>query len=276
MVGMFPLTHGLLGVGGAENRHYNAIANLGLASSNLKLAYDYADSACFASSTTQRITDLSTEATHGMLGNSTSATTDDPTFNGTINGQGSSEYLSFDGGDFVKKETANSTWIDTLHMDNAVWSMILWCYVSTGQYVLAGTMNGSATEVGVFIELAGSTKLRLLVGTSTGFAGDFTSTGDVLRNAWNMISISFDETSTSGGRFALYSTASTSVNTFDAVHTSTTSTATRKLSLYADGANGNIVTNLFRARSAFFWQGTALSTTNIQNIFDQTKASMGF
>ena len=82
MTGMWPFTHGILAAAGRENRHYNAIVNLGLASSNLKLAIDVADSACFASSTAQRLTDLSTEATHIQLGNSTSANTDDPTFTG--------------------------------------------------------------------------------------------------------------------------------------------------------------------------------------------------
>ena len=100
-----------------EANFYQDIVDASL-TSGLQLCLD-AGSASSYDGSSQKWLDLSGNGQDFFRGADGSATTDDPTFNGSAGGLSSSEYFSLDGGDFFRYDAANTAAMNGVHHNNA-------------------------------------------------------------------------------------------------------------------------------------------------------------
>ena len=107
---------GFGGGGGDEQNFHQDLVDLDL-TSNLRLVFDAGSSKSYDGSS-QTWTNLVTAEEDAWRGANDSATTDDPTFNGTSGNLSSSEYFSYDGGDHHRLKSS-PTWLDSFHKNNA-------------------------------------------------------------------------------------------------------------------------------------------------------------
>jgi len=114
---------GLVGVKKPTNvTLIDAITTAGL-TSGLQLALDAGDTNSYSGSG-QSWLDTSGNGYDFFRGITGGANSDDPTFNGTSGGISINEYWSFDGDDFFIYDSANETWMNNLHKNNAQWSWL--------------------------------------------------------------------------------------------------------------------------------------------------------
>lgn len=130
--------------------------------------------------------------------------TDDPTFNGTPGALTSSEYFSFDGGDFFTYDTTNETWMQNLHKNNAAFTFAGWIYLGgTGvtQHIVA-TMDNSGTDTGIRFYVATNESLNYQVvnaGTQVIAQGTTGSISVMTTGQWYFIAVAVDEPTVSNG-----------------------------------------------------------------------------
>ena len=127
-----------------------AITTAGL-TSGIQYALDAGDSNSY-SGTGQSWLDTSGNEQDFFRGADGSASTDDPTFNGTAGGLSDTEYWSFDGGDFFRYDSAQETWMDNLHKNNARFAFMAWVFVKhsgvENQYITATAHVGANGLIG--------------------------------------------------------------------------------------------------------------------------------
>jgi len=90
---------------------------------NLKLCLDAGEGDSYTSG--QSWLDLAGSGYDFFLGQDGSSDSTDPTFNGVANTMTSSEYWSFDGGDYFTYDTTNETWMENLHKAGALLILVL-------------------------------------------------------------------------------------------------------------------------------------------------------
>jgi hypothetical protein len=122
----------LTGFGGgspaaAPEGFYEDIVDASL-DTNLQFCLDAAAASSYTSG--QTWTDMTGQGNDFYRGATASATTDDPTHNGTPGALSSNEYFSFDGGDYFRLTQSNPSWVNDMHKNNAAWSWILWVYTA--------------------------------------------------------------------------------------------------------------------------------------------------
>lgn len=100
------------------------IRRLGL-TPGLQFCLDAGHEASLPAASTQWL-DLSGNGLDFDRGTDGSAQSSDPTINGTPGGRSKAEYLSFDGGDTLQYETANTVWMDSLHKAGAKYTALMW------------------------------------------------------------------------------------------------------------------------------------------------------
>jgi len=135
---------------GSANSAIAAARKLGL-SSSLKLCLDAGDAASAPSSPTKWL-DLSGNGYDFNLGaDGTHPGTDEPTLNGTPGQAGT--YFGFDDSDFFTCDAANEAWMQNLHKDNALLTIVSWVYPTedggAGVNGLFGTGGNSSSQTGV-------------------------------------------------------------------------------------------------------------------------------
>jgi len=113
---------GLTGFGGGHSVSYEGlmddIASNGLLA-NLEICIDVAAASCWDDGVdSQTLFDMSGNGYDFHLGAGAGSSTDDPTFNGTVGDLSSSEYFSFDGGDFFTINSMPAS-IQAMHADGA-------------------------------------------------------------------------------------------------------------------------------------------------------------
>lgn len=198
----------LLSRGGARQSAYTAAVNLGLTP---VLALDPGDAASYSSG--QTWFDLTTNDKDFFRGVDGSSSTDDPTFNGTP-GALSGEYWSFDGGDFFVKTTANGTFENGLHKDNATWSFAFWYYAKTtgSNAALITTKTGSSGAVGLIIDQLSDDTIRVLISNGSSNLTLHNTTATVTIDAWNYVCVSHTE---GGGAAASFVQVNDTVETYN-------------------------------------------------------------
>lgn len=163
------------------------VAQLGLAPA---LSLDAGDRTSYGG-TGQTWTDLSGGSRNFTRGADTSASTDDPTFNGTAGGLSASEFWSFDGADRFAQANANGAFENAHHKDGATRTFcayLLPASLSAGQ-VIYGAIN-SGTNIGVSFLVTSAGTLRLQVGNGTS-ATSFTSTGALTASSAAFVLVSY-------------------------------------------------------------------------------------
>jgi len=117
----------------------------------------------------QKWLDLTAGEYDFFRGADSTATTDDPTFNGTPGNKSVNEYWSFDGGDFFAYDSANEAWMETLHKDNSKFCVLAIFYANNIS-IGPGSNTASAatgTDYGVDLSIqgggAGGGSLRIIV-----------------------------------------------------------------------------------------------------------------
>jgi hypothetical protein len=211
---------------------------------NLQFCLDAGDSTSY-DGTSQTWVDLSGNTQNFFRGTLVSAQASDPTFNGVAGALSTAEYFSYDGGDVNEYDSANETWMNNLHKDNAAFSFMFWFYadtLGTNQH-LAGTIGNTASRFGVKVRVTTSGYISLQVfdgdagGTATVLDQDTSAeTTPVTENAWNFVAVSINEATGTDG--LIFNVNGTNVLD-DSTYTSPdTSAASARLQI---GSSGNAV-----------------------------------
>jgi hypothetical protein len=253
--------------------------------SGLLSRIDAGDAVCY--STGQTVANLVASPADGnasaaynwVLGLTTSAGSDDPTFNGSVGGMSAAQYFSADGGDLLTLASANTTWLDSLHKAGAAGTLAFWVYL-TGTTVLFGTADQN-NRPGVFFRVTtgGSPELNFAVFNATGSAtGANTSTTVPATGAWAFVAVSFAE-GVSNGSFYYVNGGFAQVggsNTFTLSYTSPSSSAAfRKAALldYGAGPVGPAPSGT-RLAQAMLWN-RALTKAELDAAFAATRSRYG-
>jgi hypothetical protein len=248
------------------------VRKLGL-STNLRLCLDAGDDASYASG--QPWLDTSGNGYDFNRGSGSGSDAADPTFTGTAGRRSSGEYWSFDGGDYFTYDTTNETWMQNIHKDSALFTIVTWWYrASTDTSSIMGT-NGGAANVGTGFHLlhgSGSVLVRCI--NSTVAALDVTlSTVTVPATAWAMLALSINEAAGASGSTWFCNGAS---ETFNATYSSPASgNASQTLQIGARGGGNNPAASGARCASFMAWEGRALSIGEIQALFQATRGRFG-
>src|SRR5690606_22838104 len=126
-------------------------------------------------------------------GASSSGGSDDPTFNGTAGAQSSSEYWSFDGGDYFTLGQSNPTWVNNIHKDGAKFTIAAWIYIvasATQQPIIGTSINTSVIGWSFY----SSTSERLNFAVNNGSAVALGVGGiDIPTSQWAFVAVGLDE-----------------------------------------------------------------------------------
>lgn len=248
---------------------FQIVRRLGL-TAGLKLALDMGDLVSNPGSG-QKLLDLAGSGYDFFRGNSNTATTDDPSFNGTAGRLSSAEYLGFDGGDVMRYDTTNETWMQNLHKNNAVFTFILgvyWPGEGTGDQGILGTSG---------IDGGGTIGVDWMINDAEGNTSDFVvrNSGVVTRfradavpcvTGWNIIGISVNE---AAGADAMITMVNGKTTSQDATYTSpSASNASQTLELMSRGNGGKKAPNGARFGFCVAWEGTALSAAQMLAFYE--------
>lgn len=220
------------------------------------------------SNPTQRWRDLTGQGNDFWRGSSSSSQSSDPTFNGTVGGLSANEYFSSDGDD-IFQETAEHTFAETWHKDNAAFSIVCVLYlVSPGANIFAN--NGGGAN-GIIFSAATGTQLTIAVSES-----DPAPSGQVLlratsakpsANAIGFYAVALDETVGANG-------VTLQINTTREKFTSTYSSP-GTLGSFAPYRFGRVTTQSLASGTRFYviagWS-RRLSDTELDAIYAQLKA----
>ena len=277
----YSLGFGSGGGAAADTSLFGVLTNLGL-TTDLKLCLDAGDSASYASG--QSWLDRSGNGYDFHFGDSASASSNDPTFNGSSGGLSSAEYMSTDGGDFFEyDQTTPETWMDNLHKNNAIMAMCCWIYPGGfGTETRMWSTNGGSvgTRIGTNYRGEYSNGLpALYVGNASGEFSVLKKTGGtaLTATAWNFVAYSLNEATGSGGGFLYLNGAYNQVSgadTFSSTYSSpTTSGISGDPSIMGDSRASTLAAFAAGGRYAMmaFWEGgTQISKANFDNIYANT------
>lgn len=254
----------------------DAINAAGLAS-GLVVCLDAGDAASYTSG--QSWLDLSGNGFDFFLGASSTAGTDDPTFNGNAGGLSLADYFGFDGGDFLRYDSANETQMDAIHKDSAQWAAFAIVDVPTGMNsFLCGDNAGDGNKVGFDWGIVTGPKQQVSVTFGTGTALSKTADNN-MSVAVHMVGVSIDEPTGAGGGFFWIDGAPDQVgsaDTFTSTYTTpSTATATHTLEVGSAG-NGTLpLTNTTKLYAFALWQGVVISDANFDTLYSLLKGRFG-
>jgi hypothetical protein len=257
---------------GGNQSLFQIINGLGL-TTNLKLCLDAGDSASYDPALqTVRWLDTSGLGYDFFRGATGSSEATDPTFNGSAGGLSSNEYWAFDGGDYFTYDTTNETWMNNLHKDSASYTLFfIFDYVTsaTGQafFSTRGTNQGinfrNSPSDNVAVDVFNDSSATNLTYTST-----FTTT-----SGWNIAAVTINESAGTGVMMLNGST-----ETFTSTYTGTISTSNVSNTVkIATRATAAALTAVNGSKIACFaaWEGVALTSTNLTDIYNGIKGRFG-
>jgi hypothetical protein len=213
-----------------------------------------------------------------FLGVDGSATTTDPTFNGSAGGLSSSEYFSFDGGDEIRYDTSNETWMSNYHKADGQGTIIFWLYVIAGggQQHCWSTGQGGAAE-GFYITLTDAEKMYIQC-VNGSIADQDSQVADTAANvnAWNFLAWSFDESATTAffyqnGAINQAGGADTFTWSFGAPGTGAGQVA--RIGRSTSGTN--TMDNGTRLGGMMFWEGVNLTEANLDTLWAAQRGRYG-
>lgn len=268
---------GSLGNGGGVQKRtmYQHIRRLGLLN-GLKLCLDAGDAGSYNSAVqTTKWLDTSGNGYDFYRGTSTGGDAAEPTFNGTAGKLSSSEYWSFDGGDYFLYDTTNETWMQNLHKDNAKFTVVSWIYpAGATSNAILGTASNLATNIGIthFVNTSnGTVGLQIRNGSGSNVINTADGTS-ITGGAWNFTGVSVDEAAGTG-----IIIANSEVNTFTSTYTSpsaSNATYTMQLASSGNGATSPI-RNTGRLAAVMVWESVTLTEGQLRAIHHATRWRFG-
>lgn len=255
---MLTLTH-LAGFGGAKvNTPLIQILTDLTLTTNLEVCLDAADPISYTSG--QSWLDRSGNGFDFFRGATSGSEASDPTFDG-------GEYFSLDGGDYFRYDTTNETWMQNIHKNNAIFSLLVAVYDSAATAGLAGTVGNIATGTG-FTWQAQTNAPSIQIYNAGVSVMTATSGNTRTASAWNILGVSVNEATGAGGVIHL---VNGSTDTDDSTYTSPdTGNATQTMEIMA---RGNAQNPAVGGRISCFaaWEGTALTAQNFTDIYARLK-----
>ena len=246
------------------------IKRLGL-KSGLKLILDAGDSSSYASG--QSWLDRSGGGYDFFLGATSGSEASDPTFNGTAGTIGA--YWSFDGGDYFKYDSANETWMENLHKDNAKFSIATWIYIGTAATVqyFCGNAGSAAGHTGIrFGYTASNQSLLEILNNGANPLAQFT-TATFGAGAWTFLGISLDEAVGANG---LLMQINSTQETYTSTYTSPASGASSFTLEIASRGNASLpLTNTSRMAAFCMWESAALTAAQMLALYQATRRRFG-
>jgi hypothetical protein len=266
----------LMGVGGGPNvptgpvTHFRSMIEAISAQASLVLCLDAGESTSYDGSS-QTWSDISGSGNHFYRGATSWSESSDPTFNGSAGGLSSSEYFSFDGGDYFI-ETADHTFAETWHKDNAAFTVVCVHYHVSGNagafISTQGASSGAGLGVGATVNISGGAP-QLFVRSGSGISYGQAGSNSYTDSSWNFTGVSQNEATGTGG-FNVKVNSNTS--THNSSYASPSAGATG--GTYKLGARYNTVSE-FQASGARLallaaWN-RALSSSELDNLYTQVK-----
>ena len=245
-----------------RNSFINIITNLGL-TGNLQLCLDAGDSNSYDPAVqTDKWLDTSGNGYDFFRGSGTGGDAADPTFNGNAGNLTSNEYWSFDGGDYFTYDSANETWMQNLHKDNANFTIAMWWNAAnkSALNMLFGTFNGDPALVGVRFFVIDN--LALQVGNGTGVLSYSGSAGPSAITGLNFTAVSLNEATGANG--AIFFNNGTSGTTNSTYTTPSSANAASTMRIATDDTT-NILPNGCRTEIFCSWS-TALTVAQLKVI----------
>lgn len=248
----------------------DTITSLGL-TSGLKLCLDAGDAISYTSG--QTWADRSGNGYDFFRGTTSASQSTDPTFNGTPGGASSSEYWSFDGGDYFTYDTTNETWMNNIHKNNALFTLAFWVRPgSIGAFQgLIGDYTSPSPSFDAGINPGGTWGFEALINGTGSIARAITSTATVSAGSWAFLLVSVDEASGTG--FLQTNATQEAMTTTYSSPSSSNAGTTLRLADTGDGAFP--LSSGGRMASVVAWEGTSLSTTQATALYDATKTKFG-
>lgn len=251
----------------------DTISLLGL-TSGLKLCLDAGDENSYTSG--QKWLDVSGGGYDFYRGAGSSSEGSDPTFNGSVGGQSSSEYWSFDGGDYFTYDTSNETWMENFHKNNAVITIAAWVYMaSIGnlQVIFGNNLTDALIGFGFCVNSTGL--LRYVV--TEGHAGTpsfVDGSLSVPTGQWSFVGLSLTEATGAGGAvFQVNGTQETVSSTYSSP-SSSSATFTTAIGIAADPPP-LYIRNGGRVADLSVWEGVALTAAELTSLYNATKGKFG-
>jgi hypothetical protein len=267
---MLPGMFGPAGGIEASSTMREVIHALGL-TSGLKLILDAGDNASVASASQTKWLDVSGNGYDFNRGASSSSSSDDPTFTGTVGGRSSSDYYSFDGGDFFAYDSANEAWMDNPGQNSALFTMAGWAYLTADQKGLAGNITQDTTRSCWNLAVTSASKLYFSVFNTSLTAVALTSSASFPLSAWTFFAVSINES------------AGTGFMQVNGTQEAKTTTYTSPLSPGSDvvmqvggnGFSGQELAAGSRFGAFMAWDGINLSTSQAASLFQATRGKYG-
>lgn len=249
----------------------------------LRLILDPGDSLSYGGSG-QTWTDRSGAGSHFLLGATGSTEASDPTFNGVSGGRSSAESFAFDGSNYFTLATANPTWVENLHKDNAKYAFALWVNVASvgSSQILFSTTDGSTTGISFGLSVAGNFYQNIYnagVISTIGGASLNVPAGTVAGN-WCFFGCLVDEAVGAAGAYRLFCNASYRDGVFDLVDATYTSPATgfasNVLHLGSSGTGNTRISAGSRMGIVAAWEGAQTpSAQGLRAFYNATRWRYG-
>lgn len=264
--GLRPMSYG-------QTELIHTIRRCGL-TSGLQLCLDAGDAASYSSG--QSWLDTSGNGYDFFRGATSGAEASDPTFNGTAGRRSSGEYWSFDGGDYFRYDSANETWMNSLHKDNAKFTMMAWMYtgnIAVGSPVMCSAVN--TTQVGILWQIGSSERSEFIACTGSGAALANTAPAGLAMpvSDWGCLALSLDEAvGANGGLWFMNGLISGFTSTYSSP---SASNATNTMELGAKGAGVDPCENTTKLGMFAAWSGVALTQTQLNALYQTTRGRFG-
>lgn len=248
----------------------SAIERLGL-TSGLQICLDASDINSY-SGAGQSWLDTSGNAYDFFRGTTSASQSTDPTFNGSAGAQSSSEYWSFDGGDFFTLNQSNPAWVNNIHKNNAAVTLAAWVYPGSlgADQGLGGTSSLSAVpSFNWLIQDDGRVGVNVLNETTITYEHDTTQT--ISAGAWSFVAMALDEAG-NAGRAQVNSVAEAFSCTYGAP---SSASAGNVLQVAAQGLSADGALRSGGRMAATMMWNAALSATQLSDLYNATKAKFG-
>lgn len=250
----------------------HAIRRCGL-TSGLQLCLDAGDAASYSSG--QSWLDTSGNGYDFFRGATSGAEASDPTFNGTAGQRASTNYWSFDGGDFFRLALANPSWVNDLHKDNAKFTLMTWIYfpdITSGTPTIFGT-NAATSNPGVIWYFDTAERHLFQVTHGTGAALLIYTSPSIAIGAWHLFAVSIDEAVGANGAFVYVDGVGT--NWTSTYTTPSAAAATSTAEIGAAGSAASPLPNTTRLGMFAAWSGVALTQTQLNALYQTTRGRYG-
>lgn len=256
--------------------YITVLNRLGL-TNGLKLCLDAGDSASYTSG--QKWLDRSGNGYDFFLGTTSGVDASDPVFTGSAGNLSDQEYWACDTDAVFTYDAANETWMDNIHKDGAVFTILAWVYLTSygagSSAMICGTVGNSTNQIGFQYGIAatsGQQRIQVYRGDTTTVLQVASGGSAIGLNGWHLCALTLSENGgASAAQYVLDGVADGAA--FNPAYTNpSASAASFVMQVAGDGNNVRPLGINGAARIAMvsIWEGVALSVAQIKSIYDAT------